>query len=616
MPDKRKGGTVTVLIDAGGAREGYLRGAAIFGYKERENDRLECAPTMLRHLRVKNLALIDELELSFEEGLNVITGETGAGKSLLMLALGLAVGSRATAELVRHETPEATVEAIFTVTDAHITSLLEEGGYAVDDELLVRRIISQGGRSRVYLNGSAATVTVLRQIGERLMHVYGQHEQQVLLEAEAALTLLDSFAGLNRQTEEMVKHYQMLRHVWSRLQALTTGKAAAEARRELLRFQVEEIKRAGLRPGEEDALRQEKAVLLNTEKLAQGVSAGEEVLSVGEDAVTDRLGRLLTRLRELARIDENLKEIVTLLNGGLAQVEEAALQLRRYGERLRIDPERLEEIDARLTLLSRLRHKYGGSVEAVLALQAALEQELQQIEGGEETLMMLRQDVELTATAAWERAHALSQARLAAARSLETQMAAELAFLGMKGATFSVQFLEGRESPDGEEADSPFLRGSQRLRSTGSDRVEFYLSANPGEPLLPLVQVASGGELSRLMLALKALSAAIGEAPTLIFDEVDAGIGGAVAEVVGRRLKALARQRQVLCITHLPQIAAFADHAYTVVKHTTKGRTVSSAKQLTYTEQLQELARMLGGVEISAEAKRHAREMLAGAKRG
>jgi DNA repair protein RecN (Recombination protein N) len=571
---------------------------------------------MLRHLHVKNLALIDDLELSFDDGLNVITGETGAGKSLLMQALGLAIGGRATADLIRHETPEASVEAVFAVADSQLAQLLEEGGYAVDDELLVRRVIAQNGRSRVYLNGATATVAVLRQAGERLMHVYGQHEQHVLLEAEAAIGLLDGFARLHQRTEEMAQHYQTLHRAWSRLHSLTTGKAAAEARRELVRFQADEIKRAELGRGEEELLRQEKAILVNAEKLAQGVAAGEEVLSAGEEAVTDQLGRLLTRLRELARIDEHLKDPVVLLSGGLAQIEEAALQLRRYGERLRINPERLEELDARLTLLSRLKHKYGGSIEAVLALQETLEQELRQIEGGDETLSSLRQEVEALATTAWTKAHELSQLRRAAAQTLETQMVKELTSLGMKGATFSVRFAEEGEHAQEEPANSPFLRGGQRLRTTGCDRAEFYLSANPGEPLLPLAHVASGGELSRLMLALKALSAAVGEAPTLIFDEVDAGIGGAVAEVVGRRLKALARQRQVLCITHLPQIAAFADHAYTVAKRTSKGRTISSAKRLTQSEQLQELARMLGGVEISAEAKRHAREMLEGARKG
>jgi DNA repair protein RecN (Recombination protein N) len=383
----------------------------------------------------------------------------------------------------------------------------------------------------------------------------------------------------------------------------------------LVRFQFEEIRRAALRPGEEEALRQEKAVLLNADKLSQGVTTGEEMLSAGEDAVTDQLGRLLTRLRELARIDESLQEIIALLDGGLTQIEEAALQLHRYGERLYPNPERLEEVDTRLTLLSRLKQKYGGSVEAILALQETLAQELEQIEGGEGSIAALRQEVEGAAAAAWTQAQELAHARRRSAQTLETSMVEELAALGMKGATFSVQFQGDGKDRNGEAAEGPFVRDAHRLRSVGYDRVEFYLSANPGEPLLPLVQVASGGELSRLMLALKALSAAIGEAPTLIFDEVDAGIGGAVAEVVGRRLKILAKKRQVLCITHLPQIAAFADHAYTVVKATTRGRTVSSAKRLTADEQLQELARMLGGVEITMEARRHAREMLEGARR-
>lgn len=571
---------------------------------------------MLRHLHIKNLALIDDLELSFDCGLNVITGETGAGKSLLMQALGLAVGDRAAAELIRHEAQEAVVEAVFAIEDARITRLLEEGGYSADDELLVRRVISQNGRGRVYLNSTLATVAVLRQIGGGLIHIYGQHEQQTLLEAEAALQLLDGFAGLGKQTAEMGKCYQALRQAWSRLQSLTAGKEAAQARREFVRFQVDDIKRAALRSGEEEALRQEKTVLLNAEKLSQGVAAGEEVLAAGEEAVTDRLGRLLVRLRELARIDDNVKEVLVLLSSGLAQIEEAALSLRKYGERLSANPERLDEIDARLTLLSRLKHKYGGSIEAVLALQETLEQELQQLEGGDESLAVRRQEVETAAATAWAQAQELSQARRVAAQTLETSMGKELAALGMKGAIFNVRFHEKGAGDADDAADEPFVRNGQRLRDTGCDRAEFFLSANPGEPLLPLTQVASGGELSRLMLALKVLSVAVGEAPTLIFDEVDAGIGGAVAEAVGRRLKALAKQRQVLCITHLPQIAACADHAYTVIKATARGRTASSAKRLTSGEQLQELARMLGGAEVTAEAKRHAREMLEGARRG
>ena len=571
---------------------------------------------MLRHLHIKNLALIDDLEVSFDEGFNVITGETGAGKSLLMQALGLVIGSRSAADLIRHEAQEASVEAVFAVDDERITRLLEESGYPSDDELLVRRIVSQNGRGRVYLNGAVATVAILRQLGERLMHIYGQHEQQVLLEAEAALGLLDGFAGHTSQLREMDARYSALRQLWSRLQALTQGKEAAQARRELLRFQADEITRAGLRPGEDEALRQEKLVLVNAEKLAQGVSTGEELLVGGEEAVTDRLGRLLTRLRELARIDADLEEIVTLVDSSVAQVEEAARSLHKYGTRVRLNPDRLEEVEARLTQLSRLKHKYGGSIEAALALYEAISQELQQLEGGEETISELRQELEKAAASAWACARELSQRRQNAARALEASMRKELAKLGMKGATFGVRFPDISGDESGEPAGTPFVHGNRHLHTTGCDQIEFYLSANVGEPPRPLVQVASGGELSRLMLALKALSAAAGEAPTLIFDEVDAGIGGAIAEVVGRRLKSLAKERQVLCITHLPQIAAFADHAYTVVKTTTRGRTTSSTKKLTPSEQLQEIARMLGGVEISTEARRHAREMLEGARRG
>ncbi|MGE0825854.1 MAG: DNA repair protein RecN [Candidatus Binatia bacterium] len=571
---------------------------------------------MLRHLHVTNLALIDDLELTFDRGLNVITGETGAGKSLLMHALGLAVGGRAATDMVRHQAQEATVEAIFAVDDERVAQLLEESGYADDEELLVRRVITQNGRGRVYLNGAVATVAVLRPLGERLMHIYGQHEHQTLLETDAALGLLDGFAHVSPLTTAMTTRYAALRNLWSRLQALTQGKEAAQARRELLHFQAEEIRKAALQPGEEETLRREKTVLLNAEKLAQGVIAGEELLANGEDALTDRLGRLLTRFRELARIDEGLQEVIGLLSNGLVQIEEAAHSLQRYGDRVRVNPERLEEIETRLATLSRLKQKYGGSIDAVLALQASIEQELQQLEGGEEALAALRQEIATAAEAAWAVAHELSQRRRAGARLLEESMKKELANLGMKGATFTVRFQQEEEKDTETPTDSPLVQGGHQLRPTGCDRVGFYLSANLGEPVRPLVNVASGGELSRLMLALKTLSAAVGEAPTLIFDEVDAGIGGAVAEVVGRRLKTLAKQRQVLCITHLPQIAAFADHAYTVVKTTTKGRTISSAKKLTPSEQQQELARMLGGVEITAEAKRHAREMLEGARKG
>ncbi len=572
---------------------------------------------MLRYLHISNFALIDELELAFDQGLNIISGETGAGKSLLMQALGLAIGGRASTDLVRHQAEEAIVEALFDINeypDRRIAKLLEDSGYPPDEELLVRRVIPQSGRGRVYLNGALATVALLRQLGVDLLQVYGQHEQQTLLEAEAAQKLLDGFAGLGEQVAEMQHRYHALRQAWSHLQALTKDKDSIEARRELLRFQVDEIVRAELHTGEEEVLRQEKIILQNAEKLHQSVRVCEQVLATGDDALTDRLGRIANQVRDCARIDDSLSGVLDLLHSGLAQVEEAALVLRQYGDRLTPNPERLDEIENRLALLSRLKRKYGDSVEAVLDQYDSLSQELSRLDDSEESLSALQQDIATAAEAAWTWAQELSQTRRTAAQTLEIRMIDELAGLGMKGATFSIRCRS--HTANHTDADNPFVHNDAQLLSTGCDQLEFHLSANPGEPPLPLINVASGGELSRLMLALKALSVEAKEAPTLIFDEVDAGIGGGVAEVVGRRLKALATQRQVLCITHLPQIAAFAEHAYTVVKTVTKGRTVSSAKRLTRREHISELARMLGGVEISTGAKRHAREMLEGARRG
>ena len=570
---------------------------------------------MLRHLHVKNLALIDDLELSFESGLNVITGETGAGKSLLMQAIGLALGNRATADLIRRDTTESVVEAVFGLDNTRLVPLFAEHELLEAEELLVRRVMTANGRSRVYLNGRLTTVALLRQLSAGLMQIYGQHEQQVLREADSALSLLDDFADTRPRVREMATRYQALRQAWERLRTLTEDKAAAEARRDFVRFQVDEIRRAALQPGEEEEVRRERTILMNAERLYQTTAEGEAVLTERDGAVTDRLGQLVAQLRDLVQVDAGLNEAVSLLSDGLAQVEEAALFLRRYGERLSPNPERLEEIDVRLALLSRLKKKYGGSIEAILARQAALEQELAHIEGGEEAIAALQQEVAQAAHAAWSWADELSQERRGAAQSLGHSIQTELGQLGMQGAHFGVRFPQQSDEAQGA-SDSPFTQNGRRLGERGYDQVEFYLSANPGEPLLPLVQVASGGELSRLMLALKALSAAAEATPTLIFDEVDAGIGGGVAEVVGRRLKALAGQHQVLCITHLPQIAAFADHAYTVTKTVTHGRTISSAQRLTPRERLRELARMLGGVEVTPEARRHAREMLEGARRG
>ncbi len=568
---------------------------------------------MLQALRIRGFAIMDELEMVFERGLNVITGETGAGKSLLMQALGLAIGGKAVGEVVRHGSEEAVIEASFVLEGGRARHLLEESGLEGEEGFVVRRVLSRSGRGRIYINGTLAPLGLLRRLGEALVHIYGQHEQHTLLRPEAAIELLDGFGGLRAEGAEMEKRFGELSQTWTRLKALREKTAASLARQELLHYQSEEIARAGLRPGEEEELRQERQILLHAEKLYEGAALGEELLYAGEGAVVDQLGRLLHRLRELTRIDGSLKEVQSLLEGGLAQIEEGALHLRKYRDRMAPDPERLEAVENRLALISRLKQKYGSTVEEVLAFKEALDRELGELAFGEESMAALEKELEHKKEIAWQWAERLSESRRRVARDLEQRMEKELSSLGMKGATFAVKWAPSLS--EAEPSSHPFWSEGRRLTEKGYDRLEFYLSANPGEPLLRLAQVASGGELSRIMLALKTLGAAEGEVPTLIFDEVDAGIGGAVAEVVGRKLKALGQKHQVLCITHLPQIAALADHHYTVVKKTLKGRTLATARRLSAKEQLLELARMVGGVEITEGAKRHAREMLEQARR-
>ena len=435
---------------------------------------------MLRHLHVKNLALIDDLELSFESGLNVITGETGAGKSLLMQAIGLALGGRALADLIRRDTTEAVVEAVFGLDEARLAPLFAEHGLLEAEELLVRRVITASGRSRVYLNGTLTTVALLRQLSAGLLHVYGQHEQQVLREADSALSLLDDFADTTQRVQEMATRYQTLRRAWERLRALTEDKEAAETRQDFVRFQVDEIHHAALRPGEEEELRQERTILVHAERLYQAASGGEAVLTESDSAVTDQLGRLVAQLRDLVQVDAGLNEAVSLLSDGLAQVEEAALFLRKYGERLSPNPERLEEIDGRLALLSRLKKKYGGSIEAILARQAALEQELEHIEGGEEAIAALQQEVAQAAHTAWSWADDLSKERRGAARSLEHSIQTELGQLGMQGAHFGVQF---PQQPEGGGASARRIRRLRKMAG-GSESAAMIRSNFICPPIL------------------------------------------------------------------------------------------------------------------------------------
>lgn len=563
---------------------------------------------MLRELRIKNFAVIDKAALDLGPGLNVLTGETGAGKTIVLNALGLISGGRVSSDIIRQGEDEASVEALFgALPEAHRSKLLE-GGYGNEDELVIKRVVSRSGKNRIYLNGSLCPLGFLSEVGGYLIHIYGQHEHQALLKPETHLKLLDSYAGLEGKSEEMKERYRALSLAWDSLKQAKELLEKRKREEELLRSQLQEISQARLQAGEEEELKARKNILIHAEKLYQGCKEGEDLLYEGEDALVGRLGRYVLRLRELANIDDGLNEAVELLNSSQAQLQEATAVLRRYTGKVQFEPGALEQLEDRLAEINRLKRKYNGAVEDILKIQEKVAEELKALDRGEEEIPALERIFEEARGSAWQIAEALSMERKRVAKKFKKEMEKAVEGLGMPGTIFEVRFL----SEEGDGYEPPFLVGGKKVTEQGMDQVEFDFSPNPGEAVKPLAKIASGGELSRLMLAIKSLVLTQGDIPTLLFDEVDAGIGGKVAEIVGKKLKKVAASHQVLCVTHLPQIAALADSHYVVQKEVAKGRTFTEVKKLNDKERVEEVARMLGGVKITEKTKRHAEEMVKG----
>ena len=561
---------------------------------------------MLQQLRIRNVAVIDSAELELGPGLNVLTGETGAGKTIVLSALGLILGARGSSDLIREGEDEAIVEALFSDLPAATRDALAAAGCDADDELVLKRVVTRGGRSRIYLNGSLSPLSVLSKVGPGLVHIYGQHEQHTLLRTESHLGLLDAHGDLEEKAAAMKQRFGEFAAAWKRMCDLRE-KLADKAREEaLLRAQLEEVEGAKLDPGEEETLLHRREIISHSEKLYQTCKEGESILYENDNAVAGELGRYLPRLRDMAAIDPALTEAVTLLEGSAAQLDEATALIRQYSDRLQFDPGELERIEDRLAEVHRLKRKYRMPVEEILALAETAEQELAALATGEEELAVLTERFEGAREAAWKTAEELSGARKRAAGTLKSRMEREVRDIGLSDTTFEVRFHDGGPARDAP----PFVTGGVRIGEDGIDDPEFYFSPNPGESVRPLARIASGGELSRLMLAIKSLVLTRSGIPTLLFDEVDAGIGGKVAEMVGKKLAAVAEAHQVLCVTHLAPIAALADSHHVVEKQVRGGRTFTTVRQLPGTERVRELARMLGGAEITAQAERHAAEML------
>ena len=560
---------------------------------------------MLTELRIHNFAVIEEAALSFGPGLNVLTGETGAGKTIVMTALGLLLGGRASPDVIRTGAKEALIEGVFELEGE--APLPEAAEWLSEDnsrELLIRRVIAEGGRSRVTINDSLATVNALARIGGALIQIYGQHEQQSLALRENHQQILDRHAGLDAELAAYAGAYERAREIRERLGDLAKRERERADLLEIARFHVAELERAGLVTGEDDSLSADRAVMANATRLAEAANAAEQSLYGGEGAVIDVIARAIARLAEAAAIDPKLGDALEMIMSAQANLDEAARTLGAYAAQIEADPKRLEEVDNRLQEIARLKRKYGGTVESAIGTLERSRREVAELEAVGETRTATEAELARALTDLLERARKLHQRRSDDAAGLKRRVEAELKTLGMRSAIFEPRLL-----PIAVEG-SPFVHAGVALGPTGFDVVEFYLSPNLGQPPLSLAKVASGGELSRVMLALKRIEAQRRGVATIIFDEIDAGIGGAVGEIVGRKLKQLARFHQILCVTHLAQIAAFADRHFAIEKEERRGTTRSRATALEEADRPAEIARMLGGAETSDKFVRAARELL------
>ncbi|MFQ5828227.1 MAG: DNA repair protein RecN [Candidatus Methylomirabilia bacterium] len=567
---------------------------------------------MLRELRVRNLAVIDEVTVPFAPGLNILTGETGTGKSILLDALLLLSGARAQPDLIRSGAEAAVVEAVFQVKPGGaVSAILEEVGLGTEDhELIVRRELARTGRNRAFVNDSPATLGLLERLGDCLVEIHGQHEHQRLLEPQHQLELLDRFAGAEEPralVSALVGEWQRERDALADLSSTERSRAQKE---DLYRFQLSEIDAARLSPGEEESLRGERRLLQHSERLLEGMSETLHILYDDDQSVAARLGRAVQLLGGLANLSSELSEALPSMETAQVQVDEAVARIQSLRNRITPDPRHLEEIDARLDVLAKLKRKYGESEEAVLAYRDQLREELSRMERLEELLTETEARLARVATEAGERALRLSELRRQAAMRLERLIQRELRTVGMEKARFAIELTR-------EPAPADALGvGPERWRLTarGLDRAEFRLSANPGEELKPLSRVISGGELSRTMLSIKAILAGADRIPTMVFDEVDAGIGGRVADAVGHKLAEAARHRQVLCVTHLSQIGAYAERHLRIEKSIERNRTRTQVEVLDEARRVEELARMLGGEQVTDTARRHARELFRAAR--
>ena len=563
---------------------------------------------MLRELSIRNFAIIDDLQISFSEGLAILSGETGAGKSIIINAVNLLLGSRATVKLIRTGYETAELEALFQIKkQSPIAKIMKDNGYNPEEGLLIRRIISRKDRHRIYINGRFTTIGILNLITENLGSISGQHAHQGLLKEDQQLAIIDQFGGLTAVREKVSRCFHEIVPLIRKLNGLKHKRDRQAEHIQLLEFQQKEIREASVTLGEDTALEQERTRLKNSEALFEAVQGSIEMLYDSQGAAVEDLLAVKKDLERASTIDPLLGPKAERIDEAAFHLEDVADELRTYLKNIQMDESRMDTVEARLDILVKLKRKYGGSLEAVLLRLESIDHELSKMGNLSEDIADTEEKLFELHGKLTELAHKLSRDRKETAKTLAQKVEKELTSLKMPHTKFKISF---RTLPADEDA-APYLTiEEQTVFETGIDQATFRIAPNVGEPLKPLPSIVSGGELSRVVLALKAILAETEAVETIVFDEVDAGIGGSVAEVVGKKLSSLARHHQVICITHLPQIAKFGDHHFRISKRVSDGRTSTTIKRLSETERVKEIARMLGGEKITRATLDHAHEML------
>jgi DNA repair protein RecN (Recombination protein N) len=563
---------------------------------------------MLTELSIRNFAIIDDLRVTFSDKLTILSGETGAGKSIIINAINLLLGSRANARLIRTGAETAELEAFFKLnTESDAAKIMAEQGFDPLEGLIIRRTISKTDRHKIYINGRLSTMQVLSEIAENLASISGQHEHQGLLKDDLHLNILDQFAGLVSKRQKVQQIYHKIIPLIAKLKMLQSQQNRQFEHMELLKFQKKEILDASLSLGEDNALEQELLRLKNGELLMQTLLKSFESLYGMQGAVVESLVEISKDLQKISEIDPQLIPKIKGLTDAAFQIEDISHELRSYMENIEMDEKRLEQVEARLEMIRKLKRKYGGSIESVFSHLHNIERDMGNIENISENIQKIKDELDDLNQKIITEALLLSKEREQAAQKLSQKVESELNDLKMSGTRFVVAI---SQTPT-ESLPSPYLCIQDKIISeNGLDRAEFMIAPNVGEALKPLASIASGGELSRLVLALKAILAQNDSVETIVFDEVDAGIGGDVAEMVGKKLLTLSRRHQIICITHLPQIAKFGDHHFRIYKQVQNERTHTILEPIPENERVRELARMLGGIEITKTTLDHAAELL------